>query len=285
MPKQTSTAQTSTDHSTAAIIAAWDAFSDGDYSAPALNVTGTLSITSDAPAELRDLAAVAAFELGRQSEDATIRFRDLYAPGQLDTGLFASLAAGYAALNEHEYDRAAELLGQWLLNRDYHAPVVFERFLEAARSGERFRLMGDVSKKFISRPAYQSLAVQGFFLSNFHQERFKEAVLVFEKFRELVNDSIIQQKAALAMMRLGRYQDAETLLAPLYTRVTGAEYRMRYDELRAEYEATADQRDALAKKKNRSYDESMELGMAYLFSSDYDRALQVFQGLMKKQAA
>lgn len=281
--KQRTSVQTSPDHSTA-VIAAWDAFSDGDYRAPALNVTGTLSATGEAPAELRDLAAVAAFEISRQSDSAGISFRDLYSATG-DAGLFSELARGYAALSDHEYQQAADLLGGWLLNREYHAPIVFERFLEAARSGERFRLMGEVSKKFLSLPAYQSLAVQGFFLSNFHQERFKEAVLVFEKFRELFNESVLLQKAALGMMRLGRYQDAEALLAPLYTRVTGAEYRMRYDELRAEYEATSDHREALAKKKNRSYDESMELGMAYLFSSDYDSALQVFQGLMKRQAA
>lgn len=263
------------------ILAAWDLYTDGDW--PALiqlqptHQDNAATAAANNIIEIADLIAAGRYEAADGGYD----------PGTSTDAqsLFGPLRNGMAACYQHEYANAADLLGRWLLEREYYAPVVLRRFVESALSGARYRLLGEVCKKFLSKPALQKLALEGFFLSNFHQEKHKEAILVFEKFREQFDDVILLQKAALSLMRLERYQDAEALLAPLYARLSGAEYQMRYDEVRASYQTSIKNRATLAKKSNRTNEESMELGMAYLFSSEYDHALQVFQHLMKSQAA
>ncbi|MCR9143155.1 MAG: hypothetical protein NXI24_12950 [bacterium] len=260
----------------AQILAAWDLYTDGDW--PALIALENQASNKEGPGDdIADLIAAARYEAADGAYD----------PGASAerNGLFGMLRDGMAACYHHEYAEAADLLGRWLLDRDYYAPVTLRRFIDAAQAGARYRLLGEVCKKFIGKPALQKTALEGFFLSNFHQDRHKEAVLIFEKFREQFDEVVLLQKAALSLMRLERYQEAEALLAPLHARLSGAEYQLRYEEVRESYSATIKNRATLAKKNNRSHDESMELGMAYLFSSEYDKALQIFQGLMKSQAA
>jgi hypothetical protein len=271
----------------ARVLTAWDLYADGDWpalialeSAAAQNAPASKTRdfdADDARHDIADLIAAARYEAADGAYD----------PGKAahQKSLFGMLREGMAACYRHEYTEAADLLGCWLLERDYYAPVTLRRFIDAALAGARYRLLGEVCKKFLARPALQKAALEGFFLAAFHQDRHKEAVLLFEKFREQFDDAVLMQKAALSLMRLERYQDAEALLAPLHARVSGADYQMRYDEVRASYSAAIQNRATLAKKANRSYEESMELGMAYLFSGEYDRALHVFQGLMKSQAA
>lgn len=252
------------------ILAAWDLYADAAWS----DLAG---LDDSGSADIADLIALARYEATDGVFDP--------GPAKNPTGLFGSLRAGMRACYEHDYARAADLLGRWLLEKEYYSAGVLQRFRDAALIAEAYALLGQVSKKFLGKPAFQKAAVEGFFLAQFHQDRHKEALLIFEKFREQFDDAILLQKAALSMMRVDRYQDAEALLAPLYTRLTGAQYQMRYDEIRADYSDAINNRAALAKKSNRTFEESMQLGMAYLFSSEYDRAMQVFQALMKSQAA
>ncbi len=258
-----------------ALLAAWDLYADGNWQA-------LLDLESDrasAPGEdVADLIAAGRYEFADGAFDPGVSTGG-------DKSLFGALRDGLSACYRHEYPEAADLLGRWLSERDYYAASILRRFVDAALSGARYRLLGEVCKRFVGKPALQQIALEGFFLSNFHLERHKEAVLVFEKFREHFDDAILLQKAALSLMRLGRYQEAEALLAPLCAQLSGADFQMRYEEVRESYSQSIQNRAKLAKKSNRSFEESMELGMAYLFSGEYDRALEIFQGLMNSRAA
>ena len=250
------------------ILEAWDLFSQASYE-------DLLALKSSSQAaEIADLQAVAA--LLRDEKPA--------APGEPDS-LFAPLRAAFAARQAGWNDQAAKLLAGWLLSRDYYCESIIQTFVDAARESEHFELVEKVAARLLPRRAGVALLSEALFVSLYQADRHKEAVMVFEKFREHFNDSATLQKVAISFMRLNRFQQAEELLIPLYVRITGAEYQMRYEEVRQQYAGSIQKIPALeAKAGNRSMDDNMELGMAYLFEGRYAQALGIFQSLMARAA-
>ncbi len=254
------------------IVEAWELYADGSYAEL------TERFTNSELGAVRDLCSLAVL-----ADGGTPAKRGK----SKDVSIFTDLLRGMELYSVAEYDQAALSLGEWLLKRDYYCETVLTAFIDAARCAGEYGLLGRVCKRFVDRPAYQKFTAEPLFLSVFHADRPKEAVLIFEKFREHFDDQVVLQKVALALLRLERYSDAERLLMPLYAKLTGAKYdpSRRYEDAVSDYAPAIRNKAKLAGKKDRSFEESMELGMAYLFSGEYDQALSVLQTLQKSRAA
>jgi tetratricopeptide (TPR) repeat protein len=259
--------QTKSETQAAAAVQAWELYQDGAFEAL------YESCRNAAQPELAELGMLAALELDRY-------------PGKVDEpeSLFTPLRLGMEAYQRGDYRNAAEFLGRWLLQKDFYSDLIFDRFFFAAASAERHELIEEVARKHLTKKATRGPAARGLFQSLYARSRYKECLALAEKSREDFMQSEYLQKIALANMQLGRFQEAEQILLPAYERLAGRPYRQRYDEVRAEYADSIRNIESLARKKDRSSSENLELGMALLFSQRYKEALKLFESLLNRAA-
>jgi hypothetical protein len=243
-------------------VEAWDLYSSGAYDR-VRDIYG-----SSANPELRDLCILAGFE------------RDAHA-GYASTGegLFAQLVAGMAAHFRGDHRLSARELGGWLIHKSYYTENIIRRFVESAYRSGNWSLMFSVSKRLLEVKSHRPIAAESAFLSLYHRKMYPESVKIFDAFREHFRGSDIIQKAACALIQVSRFDEAERMLLDLYKKITGSDYRSRFEEAYAGWAETIQKIDALEKRENRTFDESMRLGLAYLFSDKHGEAMRVLKGI------
>lgn len=248
-------------------VYAWDLYCAADYDR-ILQEFG-----ENKSGELRDMAFLASLEKGIKAQ-----------PSPSDSSLFAPLAQAMAAYHSKDFRMSSTTLGSWLLNKNYFSVLILERFLHAAREAQNYSLLFTVSRKFLESHRYRPMVLEPIFHSAHQTGKHKEAVALFEKFRSELDDANTIQKAALSMIQIGRYDDAEKILLALYEKITGSPYRLNIDTAKNRYRDAIENMGALQAKKKRSYEESMQLGMAYLFTEKYEEAASVFRSLLPPKA-
>ena len=249
-------------------VEAWELYSKEQYGR-------VLELVSqERTAELQDLGLLAALEVDRNVRQQ---------PSGLS--LFSPLAKGMLAYFDGNYGLASTILGTWLESKNYFSKVALERFIQSAILSGRFDLLKGVSLKFMDRQPYWDLAIHPLFLALHHLRQHKEAVFLFEKYREHFSELNLLQKAACSMIQIGRYNDGERILIALHQKITGVEYELNYEEVKSRYQDTIRRIPEMEMDKNLSPKEQMNLGMAYLFSGRYGDALRVFQNAAKEKQA
>ncbi len=248
------------------VLEAWDLYSHRKFDAILAHAEYAESPSRD----LRDLRRLAELEVHRKSS----------AP---EGDLFAPLVLAMQAYFDVRYAEAERLLGRWLEEKEYHTALILERFLECAFTCDRYQDAYHILKKFIKIPYYKDRLADDIVRSAHHSDLHKEAVAHYRDLAGSIREHAIHQKAALSMVRLGMFREAERLLIKLFEKITGKKYgysEEQFDALRKEYADRAGQID----RKKATADDVMELGLAYLFSSRYDEALRLFETLRRKAA-
>ncbi len=244
------------------IVQTWELYCEGSYRQIA-------ELKAEATGDLGDLCALARLEL-----DPTARVPN-------GSGIFADLLQGMRAFHQGEDRAATALLGAWLQKKAYFAPLALERFLTAAERAEEWRLLFEVGRRFLDRASDLSVLVGPVARAAFALERYADCAALFDRHRSFFTDPVLLQKAALALLFLGRNREAEQILLALYRKMTGRAYTLNYEEAARQY---APALATLEKRKKRDAREDWELGMAYLFNQRYDDAMRIFAGLQKSAA-
>lgn len=260
-------------------VEAWERYAEGE--AEAWRALVAEHGASD-DAELRSLAALAAAELEQQGQNSGMEANRLNHALAADEGAFALLLQAARARRLVDPAESARRLGEWLLTKTFYADFLLVRFCEAGLEAENYALVEQVCRKFLSKKQSQAVAGRALFLALYGAGRYKDAAALFEKLRKLLDrseDPEVVQRAGVALIQLGRYEEAERTLLPVARKLgADADLRARFDELKQEY-AAPEAIQRLSKKNQRDWHESMQLGMAYLFSARYNEALQIFEEL------
>jgi len=250
------------------ILEAWDLYANRKFEAIVSHEEYSHSPSKD----LRDLARLGQLEISRSTTDP-------------EGELFAPLVQAMRQYWKGHYSDACALLGQWLETREYHTAMILDRFLECAFLCDQYRPAFQILNKFIKIPYYRDRLADDIVRSAHHAGLDKEAVGLYRDLAGSIRDQSVHQKAALSMVKLGLFRDAEKLLIKLFEKITGKKYGYsedQFDALRSKYSERA---STIEKQKRASSEDVMELGLAYLFSSRYDEALRLFETLKKKSAS
>ena len=244
---------------------AWELYSAGNYQSVLTDFQGQ---RGESTGELQDIIFLSALELGQTQGRETS-----------GKSAFAVLAEGMQAHLSGNYKVAASNLGGWLLKKDYFSSLILRRFLRAAEESENYKLLLQVCARFIEKPAYKQILAEPLLNANFYLDNHEEVVALFEKYREFYTDKEIIQKVAFAMMHTGRYKDAERFLLFLFKKLHGKDYEQNFESAKERYNPIIARIPELEKRRKLSRSETMDLGMAYLFSSNYSKALRCFEKL------
>ncbi len=245
-------------------IQAWELYSAGNYE------DILKRFDPNASAEMRELILLALLETDESR--AAVAGKDT-------GGAFAPLLQAMRAHKAENHKSAAALLGAWLLKKNYFSTLVLRRFLLAAEKSENYSVLQAVARKYIELDNYKDLLVEPLLSSSFFLNQHAQVVQIFETYREHFKDDSVLQKVAFSMMHVGRYKEAERFY--LYKKLAGTDYDVRYKEAVARHEALIERIPELEKMTDRSYQDNMDLGMAYMFGGKYKEALTLFRKLRK----
>lgn len=237
-----------------------------------------LSPESHGDLSLAEMQRLARLELGTGREtSAHTSDRD---------GMFAELYRAMSSYHQRNFEMASKGLGGWILNRGYYGNWLVDRFVDSCRRSGQFDLLFRVASRLIQTNQSPRVA-EAVFLSLYHLNRYEEALKIFDTYREHFRDGALLQYAGECLLKLKRFEEAERFFLAVFKQMTGKEYQDRYEEVRSRYMKALPQLKTLEKKKGISDQDWMEIGMAYLFSGEYARALEVFQKIKqsKQQAA
>jgi len=219
--------------------------------------------------EFHALHLLAGFELGFQSEGEA-------------TGSYAPLVEGMRAFYHKNYRLASTSIASWLIKSDTVSSMILRRFIHSAEHSANFGLLYSVGKRFISNKEYRTILAEPLLKSAYQLQKHQEVVELFEKYREFYTDQDVIFQVAFCLMQLERFDEAERFLLFLYKKVNGTDYELNYDEVKARYSGVIKDIPRLEKiKEQLSDEEKMELGMAYIFSSRYGDALEIFTALSR----
>ena len=246
-------------------INAWEYYCEENYDKLEL-----LAETENSP-EIQDLCAMAEIEKFPE--------RDVFSSG---TGLFSPLVDGISAYYKMDFISAASALGNWLQNKEYYSPGIINKFCDSALRSKNYSLLGKVSKKFLEMRNYRNIVAEPIFRSLFQTGKYKESLIFFERYNDSINSEELIQKAAFAMIQLDRFKEAEQLLISLFEKVTGTTYHLDYESVKEKYAKKISLIQKLESKKELTREESMDLGMIYLFNGKYKEAMKVFDELSKE---
>lgn len=246
------------------VVEAWELYCSGAYSQ-------ILELESSA-GDLADLRYLAGLEI--ESEQP---------PAPAGKGTFSELRNGMSAYHAGDFETAARFLGAWLKRKAYFNPLCLERFLEAAEASQNYAALYKIGTAFMDRKQYHALLVGPLFRAAFALEQYAVCGALFDKHRKHFADQHLLQRTALALLFLNRHEEAEKILMTIYRKLTGRAYALDYDATAAEYAPIIQQIPSLEKRK-RNPREDWELGMAYLFNQQFDRAMAVFRSIQKAAA-
>lgn len=250
------------------VLRAWELYAAGEFERIAANPD-----YHDSPSEdLRDLCQLALLETSGYMDES-------------EGALFAQLMRGMRDFRQGQMRAAAETLGSWLLDKEYHTSHVLDRFLTAAFAAELYRLAYDVLCKFVRIPAFRERVAGDLIRAAHHAGLHREAVQLYRDFANHLPDMNAHQKAALSMIHTGHAREGEKLLLRLFERVTGKRYappsEAEFDELRKRYSGIEKQVQA---KPRPTADDLMDVGLSHLFHGRYDAALHIFESLRRRAA-
>ena len=107
----------------------------------------------------------------------------------------------------------------------------------------------------------------------FELKKFQELVEFFRKnFKELSQNFDNHRKCGIALTMLGKYRESEALLR----NIPGRKELPTFQEKQKEFAGVIRQIPAFEKKSDLSRSELNDLGFAYLFNSDYQKAERIF---------
>ncbi len=199
--------------------------------------------------------------------------------------LFAQLMRGMHDYKSGHMRAAAETLGSWLLEKEYHTSHVVDRFIAAASKAEMHRLCYEVLCKFVRIPAFKERIAGDLIRSAHHAGLHREAVQHYRDYATALPDMNVHQKAALSMIQVGLEREGEKILLRLFERITGKRYAppsdAEFDALRKRYSGIE---KSVAEKKHPTQDDLMDVGLSHLFHGRYDAALHIFESLKRRAA-
>lgn len=220
---------------------------------------------------LAEIQHLALMELGQH--------RDFTPTGD---GMFGELYRAMHSYHKRNFETASRGLGRWILNRGYYGQWLLDRFVESCRRSSQFDLLFRVAGRLIQ--TNKSPQVTGaVFLALYHLGKYEDALKIFDSYREHFSDGSLMQYAGECLMKLQRYDEAERFFLALFKKMSGRDYQNNYEEVRDRYLKAMPDLKALEKKQGLSEEEWMEIGMGYLFSGDYTRALDIFQNIKKSR--
>ncbi|MCB1172933.1 MAG: hypothetical protein KDK39_05185 [Leptospiraceae bacterium] len=247
-----------------AAVEAWDLYCAGRYE------TIVERFQQEKTSELQSMIALAHMEMPVAFAPADSAAKSLFGP----------LQSAMRQWHQRQFPAAARELGDWLLKKDYFSEIILDRFCIAAERSAEWHYVIKVAQKYFQHSRWQSRLAPVFLQALYGLDKHKEVISFFEKHRELLDQESSLQKVALSYLACERYDDAENLLLPLYQRINGQQYQMHFEEVRQKY---SDRKmiQKLARKKDKSPGEVMELGLSLLFQGEYKQALQLFEKLYK----
>lgn len=245
-------------------ILAWDMYCTGDYEA----VQDSFSSSNNE--EVQDILMLA--DLERKSAGMPVMLAD--------RSLFSPLVAAIAAYKGGDHRKAASLLGDWLLNKNFFSPAIMERFVESSEKTGNWDLMYRVALKYVDWKKYDHVIARPLFNGAFGMGKHTEAIKIYNKYRSHLNTTGEIQKVGFSLIQLSRYKEAEKILLALYERETGKPYTIEFESLKDRFQEAINQIPQLEKTKARSFEESWQLGMAYLVSENYNKAMSVFKQII-----
>ena len=242
-------------------VQAWDLYCAGEY-------TKVLQEFGEANnGEVRDIRTLAELEMQKDSIFIDVENQSIFTP----------LLAAMHAYHTGDYEKTPRELGSWLLGKNFFSVEILKRFADAARRSGNFSLLVSVARKYLEYRQYHPVIAAPLFDGAYQAGKYEEAIALWKKFQKYLSDSLFVQRAAFCMIQTGQYADAESILLDAYRKIHGTPYRLNYDDVARRYEATIKNLPELEKKADPAdFDAQMELGMAYLFDRQYDRAAKVF---------
>ncbi len=197
-------------------------------------------------------------------------------------GIFKELLSGMLDYHNNNYNHSSSKLAKWLLNKDFYADWMLDRFYEVAKKAKHYQLIINVCKNFIQKKVMNTRIIKELFYAYYHLREFEEAFQCFEKYREVFDENDLQL-VGITLLKLRKYKDAERILLSVYKKITGKEYQIQYEKYETYYK---NQYKLLKEKfiKNQIQDdkELTEYAMSCLFNNDYRTALQIFLQLKNK---
>ncbi len=245
-------------------ITAWEIYSSGDYDSLRSQFQDSRN------EEVRDIVLLAALEQVRGRSDVILVNRSLFSP----------LVEAVARYNKRDFSKSAALFAEWLTGKDYFSPAILNRFVDAAERSERYELILKVCNVLGKRRKYDAIVARPLFLAYFSLGKFADSLRVYRDHHSRIVDSADLQRVGMAFMQVGKYNEAEKILLALYERETGEKYSVNFDAVQSRYSPILHQAKELEKCNNRSYEESWQLGMAYLLHSRYSDAIRILQPLI-----
>jgi tetratricopeptide (TPR) repeat protein len=195
-------------------------------------------------------------------------------------GMFGELYRAMQSYHKRNFETASKGLAAWILKRGYYGPWVIDRFVESCRRSLQFDLLFRVSSHLIQRNQSPQLA-EAVFLALYHLGKYEDALKIFDTYREHFSDGTLMQYAGECLMKLQRYDEAERFFLALFKQMSGKDYHNNYEEVRDRYVKAMPELKALEKKQGLTEGEWMEIGMGYLFTGEYRKALEIFQKIKK----
>lgn len=245
-------------------IAAWDLYCLGEFQ------TIEQRFSESPNEEIQDIVLLSRLENRKNSDPVLL----------MDRSLFSPLVSAMTAHSKNDHHTAAGIMGEWLSEKNFFSARLLNRFVESATRSERFELIHQVAGKFLSNKKHAKHVIRPYFHSTFHLGKHNEVLQLYRDHGPYLQDLSDLQRLAFSMMQLGLYAEAEKLLLKVYEREHGKPYSIAYEDARKKHSMNETIMKKLESVPHRTFDESWELGMAYLFREDFDRALQVFQNLL-----
>jgi hypothetical protein len=245
-------------------ILAWDMYCTGDFSAV------RNSFANSKNEEVQDIMVLANLEQKSAGTPVMLTDRSLFSP----------LVAAIAAYKGGDHQKASNLLGDWLLSKNFFSPAIMERFVESSEKIGNYDLMYRVALKYADWRKYDHVIARPLFSGAFGLGKHTEAIKIYNRYRNFLNGTSEIQKVGFSLIQLSRYKEAEKILLALYERETGKPYSVEFDSLKTRFQETIRQIPELEKSGSRSFEENWQLGMAYLVSEDYNKAMTVFKQIM-----
>lgn len=110
--------------------------------------------------------------------------------------------------------------------------------------------------------------------SLFALKKYNEVIQYFKKIHNFINmDEGVYIKTALSLQALGKFKESELLLK----KVPNRKELPSFEDKQIEFGDTIKNLSVLEKKEDLSYEELKELGFAYLFTSQYEKAEELFK--------
>ncbi|WP_061207247.1 tetratricopeptide repeat protein [Leptospira santarosai] len=242
---------------------AWELFETGSYEE-------VIEIAKKNPnhAFLNHLSGIAGFESG---SDCEINY---FLKG---TSVLTPLLEAYLLKEAGKFREAAKKYHSYF--KSSSVPIAYSTLrtgILVSESAVDFKTVLDLISIYKTRFSSDSFCKAEFF-SNYHLRNYKEAIQVFaENAKRLAEERDVMGALGLALVYIGKFDEAKSVLE----KIPGYKELPTFDEKKKEFsEKIASIPKMEAKRKSLSMRELIDLGFAYLFSENFQKAEEVFREL------